>query len=268
MNRTESAIFIREVLGLAEAPVTAVITGSGQDGVLSFLEERQELPFSEIPYFTSSTVPGHGSKLVTGTVAGRQVLALCGRRHRYEGCSMEEIVYPVRTLSALGVQELVVLNAAGGVNLSFLPGDLMLITDHINLSGQSPLTGPNDDRLGPRFPDMSEAYSGELIRRMHLAAARCGLRLREGVYAYTPGPQFETPAEIRYMRTIGADAVGMSTVPEVIAARHAGLRVAGISGITNLAAGIAGPLSHDEVLRAGDRMGVKLAALLECFLSL
>ena len=266
MNRTESAIFLREVFDFSEVPRTAVITGSGQDGALSFLTERQELPFSAIPYFTSSTVPGHGSKLIVGRCGGRQVLALCGRRHRYEGCTMEEIVYPVRTLAALGVREVVLLNAAGGINLSFLPGDLMLITDHINLSGQSPLIGPNDDQLGPRFPDMSEAYSAELIRRMHLAAARCALRLREGVYAYTPGPQFETPAEIRYMRTIGADAVGMSTVPEVIAARHAGLLVAGVSGITNSAAGIAGPLSHEEVLRAGERMNVKLSRLLERFL--
>ena len=178
---------------------------------------------------------------------------------------MEEIVHPVRTLAALGVPEVVLLNAAGGINLSFLPGDLMLLTDHINLSGRSPLTGPNDETLGPRFPDMSEAYSRAMAGRMHTAAARCGLRLREGVYAYTPGPQFETPAEIRYMRMIGADAVGMSTVPEVIAARHAGMAVAVISGITNAAAGIAGPLTHEEVLAAGDRMCQKLAELLAAF---
>jgi purine-nucleoside phosphorylase len=225
------------------------------------------IPYAELPHFPHSSVPGHAGRLVLGQVAGEPVVAMQGRVHAYEGYTPAEVSFPARVLCALGIRTLVVTNAAGTVNLSFQPGDLMIITDHINLSGYNPLTGPNDDRLGPRFPDMSAAYPLALRTLLRESARRVGVELKEGVYVCLAGPSYETPAEIRMLRALGVDAVGMSTVPEVIAATHMGVRVAGVSCITNLAAGIGEkPLTHEEVAETADRVKDVFARLLEDFL--
>jgi purine-nucleoside phosphorylase len=230
------------------APKVGVILGSGLGGFADDFVEKIVVPYSELPHFPTASVPGHAGRLVLGSVGGVPAVAMQGRVHFYEGFSPSQVVFPVRALCALGVRALVVTNAAGGINPAYLPGDLMAITDHLNLSGWNALTGPNDDRVGPRFPDLTAAYS-PLLRTLLLdAALRRGVPLRQGVYACVAGPSYETPAEIRMLRCLGADAVGMSTVPEVIAAAHMGVPVAAISCITNLAAGIGHkPLSHEEV---------------------
>ncbi|HDQ14368.1 MAG TPA: purine-nucleoside phosphorylase, partial [Sediminispirochaeta sp.] len=208
--------------------------------------------------------PGHSGRIVFGRLGEKTVLVFQGRFHFYEGYSMDEVVFPVWVLILLGVEQLILTNAAGGINTVFSPGDLMCITDHIKLSGESPLRGPNLDAFGPRFNDMSDAYSSEFRRAAGDAAARVGVDLRQGVYAYMTGPSFETPAEINMLRLLGADAVGMSTVPEVITATHAGLRVLAISTITNMAAGILDqPLSHEEVMETGAMVRDKLLLLLK-----
>lgn len=245
-------------------PQVGLILGSGLGGLADQVEDAVIIPYKEIPHFPASTVPGHKGRLVIGTLAGTAVIAMQGRFHYYEGYAMEQVVRPVRVMARLGVKTLVVTNAAGGVNQSFTAGDLMLIVDHINFFGTNPLVGPNEEAFGPRFPDMTEAYDKELRALALQVAAEQGLRLQQGVYMGLPGPTYETPAEIRAFRVLGADAVGMSTVPEVIAARHLGLRVLGVSCVTNMAAGILPePLNHEEVMRVSAEVGDKFGALIK-----
>jgi purine-nucleoside phosphorylase len=244
-------------------PRIAVVLGSGLGGFTDAINNRTEIPYREIPGWPQSTAIGHAGKLVVGTVEGVPVAALSGRAHLYEGYTAEQAVYGLRALWNLGIQSVVLTNAAGGVKASYNPGQLVLISDHINLLGQNPLTGPNDESLGPRFPDMSEAYSKRYREIAREAGKAMGLELAEGVYAALPGPSYETPAEIRYLRTIGADLVGMSTVPEAIAANHMGMKVLGISCVTNHAAGVTEQkLDHKEVLEVGERMKDTLIGLL------
>jgi purine-nucleoside phosphorylase len=244
-------------------PHIAVVLGSGLGAFADALNNRTEIPYREIPGWPQSTAIGHAGKLVVGTVEGVPVAALSGRAHLYEGYTAEQAVFGLRALWNLGIQSVVLTNAAGGVNASYNPGQLVLISDHINLLGQNPLTGPNDESLGPRFPDMSEAYSKRYREIAREAGKAMGLDLAEGVYAALPGPSYETPAEIRYLRTIGADLVGMSTVPEAIAANHMGMKVLGISCVTNHAAGVTEQkLDHKEVLEVGERMKDTLIGLL------
>ena len=235
-----------------------VILGSGLGWFADTLEHRTETPYSEIPGWPVSTATGHAGKLVTGRMGDMNVVVAAGRAHLYEGYTAAQVAYPIRELAWRGVTSLIVTNASGGINMNYKPGDLVLISDHINLMGVNPLTGANDEKLGPRFPDMSEAYSREYRK----IAKQVG-SLQEGVYAALPGPSYETPAEIRYLRTIGADLVGMSTVPEVIAANHLGMKVLGISCVTNMAAGILPQkLTHHEVMDTGERVKDTLASLL------
>lgn len=231
-----------------------LILGSGLGELAEEIEEAVVIPYNDIPHFPISTVVGHAGQLVYGRLAGKYVLAMQGRFHYYEGNDMETVTYPVRVMAALGVESLIVTNAAGGVNEGFTPGNLMLITDHINFMGTNPLIGPNDDQIGPRFPDMSSAYTKDYQEKAKAAAKRLALELKEGVYMGFTGPTYETPAEIRMARTLGADAVGMSTVPEVIVAVHSGLNVLGISCITNLAAGMQANLNHAEVVETTERV--------------
>ncbi len=241
-------------------PSIGVVLGSGLGAFTESLEGAVAVPFAEIPHFPTSTVVGHSGALVVGRCRGVPVAVLNGRVHFYEGYPLGEVVFPVRVLGRLGVRTLVLTNAAGAINVSFAPGDLMVIQDHINLLG-NPLLGPNEDALGPRFPDMSEAYDRGLRHAAESACQAAGVRCHRGVYVSIHGPSYETPAEIRMFRTMGADAVGMSTVPEVIAARHMGMRVAGLSCLTNMAAGVTDrKLDHREVLATGERVK---AALLE-----
>ena len=251
-------------------PKVAVILGSGMGSIADSVQSPAVIPYAAIPGWPASTVAGHAGRLVIGTLAGRNAAVLQGRAHVYEGYAANQVAFPVRVLRRLGVETLIVTNAAGAINAAFAPGDLMLITDHLNLlgfGGNNPLCGPNDERLGPRFPNMNDAYDPVLRNLAAQAAAEAGFTLREGVYACLAGPSFETPAELRFLRTIGADAVGMSTVPEVIAARHGGMRVLGISVISNRA-NLDGstPTSHAEVLTATGKAAPKLGLLLTALL--
>lgn len=248
---------------LAVRPRVAVVLGSGLGAFADTLENPAVIPYSEIPGWPRSTAIGHAGKLVAGLVEGVPVAVLAGRAHLYEGYTAQQAVFGIRALGRVGVRSLVLTNAAGGVNVKFGAGTLVLISDHINLLGQNPLTGQNDESLGPRFPDMTEAYSRRYREIARAAAKEMHLDLPEGVYAALPGPSYETPAEIRYLRTIGADLVGMSTVPETIAANHMGIRVLGISCVTNAAAGVLDQkLNHAEVLEVGERMKGTLIELL------
>ena len=252
---------IRETTDLE--PRIGVVLGSGLGGLADALENPVEIPYGEIPGWPVSTAVGHAGVLVLGEMEDVPIAVLRGRAHLYEGLGADRAVFGVRVLGRLGVRTLVVTNAAGAINDTFLPGQLVLISDHVNLQGTSPLVGPNEDKLGPRFPDMSDAYDPELRRLAHEAATRIGLELSEGVYAAWLGPQFETPAEIRFMRAIGGDLAGMSTVPEVIAARHLGIRCLGISVVTNMAAGVLpGKIDHSVVLEVGAQVAGSLTALL------
>ena len=248
-----------------EAPVAAIILGSGLGGLAGRIERSVSVPFAEVPGFPTATVVGHAGKLIAGSLAGRRVIALAGRFHMYEGHDAALAGFPVRVLHALGAGALFVSNAAGGIRSSFKPGDLMLITDHLNLMFRNPLTGP----LEPgdvRFPDMSAPYDEALASRLREHARSLGFALQEGVYCGLLGPTYETPAEVRMLSTLGADAVGMSTVPEVIVARALGMRVAGISCITNLASGISPhPLSHAEVIETTSLVASRFEALVERF---
>jgi len=264
---------IRETVDLIrircrQQPVLGLILGSGLGAYADSIQNRTVIPFAELPHFPSSTVLGHSGNLIIGNAEGVTVAALQGRVHLYEGYSIKEVSFPARVLGSLGIRRLIVTNAAGGINTAFKPGDLMLINDHINLMGANPLTGPNLDELGPRFPDMSEAYDSEM-RGIALDVARQkGIPLRQGVYIGLCGPSYETPAEIRMCRALGADAVGMSTVPEVIVANHMGIRVLGISCITNMAAGILPQkLTHKEVLDTTEMTKEKFRSLLEGIIS-
>ena len=244
-------------------PRLGVVLGSGLGGLADALEKRVEIPYDQIPGWPDATAIGHAGVLVVGEVDGVPIAVMRGRAHLYEGVSADRAVFGVRVLGRLGVRTLVVTNAAGGINETFRPGMLVLISDHVNLQGASPLVGPNDEELGLRFPDMSDAYDPELRRLAHEAADRLGLDLPEGVYAAWLGPQFETPAEIRFMRAVGGDLAGMSTVPEVIAARHMGIRCLGISVVTNMAAGVLPEkIDHTAVLEVGARAAGSLTALL------
>ena len=244
-------------------PTVGVVLGSGLGGFADELEGAVEIPYGEIPGWPVATALGHAGTLVLGTFHGVPVAAMRGRAHLYEGHPAEKVVFGVRVLGALGVRTLVLTNACGGIREGLAPGDLVLVSDHINLQGTSPLVGPNDDSLGPRFPDMSDAYDPALRSAAHEAAARLGQRLSEGVYAAWLGPAFETPAEIRMIRTIGGDLVGMSTVPEVLAARHMGIRCLAVSCVTNMAAGILPePIDAEHVLAVGAAFRGRLTALL------
>jgi purine-nucleoside phosphorylase len=253
-------------------PAAGVILGSGLGGLAERLEEPVVIPYDEIPYFPTARVAGHPGRLVLGTLraadAGVPVIAMQGRVHGYEGWSAEDVAFGARVLCGLGIRTLLVTNAAGGVNPSFVPGDLVRIVDHLNLSGQNPLVGENDERLGPRFPDLSDAWDPRLAALLDEAAAESGVPLRVGTYACMPGPSYETPAEVRMLRVLGADLVGMSTVPEVIAARHMGVAVAGLSVVTNYAAGLGRrALSHAEVAEVAERVRDRLAAVATAFLA-
>ncbi len=249
-------------------PKVGLVLGSGLSSLADAVQEADIIPYDEIPHWPVSTVAGHSGRLVIGTLAGQTVVVQQGRAHFYEGYSMGQITMPLRVMMALGINTVVVTNAAGGINRGFTPGDLMLIKDHLNMvgiAGNNPLRGPNDDTVGPRFPDMTHPYDAGLRKLAHETAATLGLELQEGVYAFVAGPSFETPAELRYLHMIGADAVGMSTVPSVIVARHAGVRVLGISTITNKA--ILDPtldatVSHEEVLETGQRIIPQLTQLI------
>jgi len=260
------------IRGRTDAPPRAgVVLGSGLGGFASRLADATVIPYEQIPEFPLARVAGHPGRLVVGDLPGPSgpltVAALQGRVHGYEGWSAEDVAFGARVLCLLGARVLVVTNASGGVNAELAPGDLVRIEDHLNLSGQNPLRGPNDDRLGPRFPDMTHAYDPALGARLEATASRLGIPLRHGVYACVAGPSYETPAEIRMLRTLGADLVGMSTVPEVIAARHMGVPVVGISLVANRAAGLAGkPLSHGEVAAVAAREGDRLSGLIAAFL--
>ncbi len=244
-------------------PEIAVVLGSGLGGFADSLEDATVIPYDEIPGWPVSTAVGHAGKLIVGAVDGLPVAVMAGRAHVYEGYSAQQVVYGIRCLFAVGVESLVLTNASGGVNPAYGPGTLVLISDHINLMGQNPLTGPNDNSLGQRFPDMSDAYSKHYRQTAREAGKEMGLDLPEGVYAAVPGPSYETPAEIRYLRTIGADLVGMSTVLETIAANHMEMKVLGISCVTNFAAGVVDQkLDHKEVLEVGARTQDTLNELL------
>lgn len=257
----ETIAAIRKLHG--ERPLLGMILGSGLGAYAETFRKRTVIPFKDLPHFPRSTALGHPGNLVLGDAEGVPVGALQGRVHFYEGYSMTEVIYPVRVLKGLGIEKLIVTNAAGGINVDFKPGDLMLITDHINFMGANPLIGPNIEELGERFPDMSEAYN-RAMREVALKIAReKGMQVRQGVYLGLTGPAYETPAEIRVYRSFGADAVGMSTVPEVIAANHMGVQVLGISCITNMAAGILPQkLTHQEVMDTTERVREQFISLL------
>jgi purine-nucleoside phosphorylase len=248
-------------------PDVAVIFGTGLGGLADAMTISTRIPYQDIPGFPRATVESHAGELLLGTLGGRRAVAMHGRFHRYEGYTLQQIAHPVRVMRALGARILIASNASGGMHPLWRPGDLMLIADHINLLGDNPLVGPNDDRIGPRFPDMSAPYDAELRGLARAVALEQGIPLREGVYVAVSGPNLETRAEYRMLRLLGADVVGMSTVPEVIAARHAGLRVAAISAVTNLAEGMGGEaLSHEQTLRVAKEGAARLGPLIERFL--
>ncbi|MFO7721762.1 MAG: purine-nucleoside phosphorylase [Bacteroidales bacterium] len=245
-------------------PEIGIILGSGLSHLSDKIDVKLSIPYSNIPGFPVSTVEGHEGSLVFGTFAGKEIIAMKGRFHFYEGYSMKEITLPVRVMKMLGVRLLVISNAAGGVNPAFNVGDIMLISDHINLMGTNPLLGKNHDSLGPRFPDMSKVYDPELLISASEVASELNIHLQTGVYAAVSGPTYETPAEYRYIRTIGADAVGMSTVPEAIVARHMGLKILAMSVITDLGTeGHIQEISHDEVIRAATAAEPSLTAIIQ-----
>lgn len=250
------------------APEVGLVLGSGLGDFADTLEDAVRVPFKEIPNFPQPTVEGHTGAFVFGRKMGKQVVALQGRLHYYEGFTQQELTLPIRVLAALGVKSLVLTNAAGGVNLNFRPGDLMLIADHINFSGSNPLIGPNLDSFGPRFPDVSDLYTKDLRMAIRDKAAEAGIPLQQGVYLMYSGPNYETPAEIRAFRTLGADAVGMSTAPEALVAGHCGMQVVGISCITNMAAGVLPvKLSHAEVVETAALVHDRFQKLLELVLT-
>jgi purine-nucleoside phosphorylase len=248
-------------------PKIGLVLGSGLGAFADEFAGAARILYEKIPYFPQPTAVGHAGRLVVGKVDGVAVAAMQGRVHFYEGYSPREVIFPMRVLARMGVKAVVLTNAAGGINPQFTQGCLVVIRDHINLQGTNPLLGPNDARFGPRFPDMTRAYAPEFAKAALKEGRRLGLKIFEGVYAALSGPSYETPAEIRYLRSIGADLAGMSTVPEVIAARHMGMKVLGISCVTNAAAGVSDqPISHDEVLETGERVKGEFIALLRAVL--
>lgn len=265
---TEARDFIlRQLPADTARPHIALVLGSGLGAFADRLGSPVAIPFKDIPHFPQSTVDGHSGRLLIGAIDGIPVIVMQGRVHGYEGYSPQQTTFPVRVLGLFGIQTAIVTNAAGGINTSYYQGQLVVISDHINLTGNNPLVGPNDPRFGLRFFDMSEAYSKRLRGHARAAAQALGLATGEGVYLGLSGPSFETPAEIRAFRTMGADLVGMSTVHEVIAARHMGMEVLGISCVTNMAAGVLDqPLNHEEVLETGDRVKEDFSRLLAAVL--
>ncbi|MFC7371173.1 purine-nucleoside phosphorylase [Fictibacillus iocasae] len=258
----QAAAYIKEKIN--KAPEIGLILGSGLGVLADEIQSPVVLPYSDIPGFPVSTVEGHAGQLVIGELEGKMVIAMQGRFHYYEGYSMEKVTFPVRIMKLIGVNSVIVTNAAGGVNTSFKAGDLMLITDHINNIGDNPLIGTNTAEFGVRFPDMSEAYTKELMDTARGVSKALNIPMQEGVYVANSGPSYETPAEVRMLRVLGADAVGMSTVPEVIIARHSGMKVLGISCISNLAAGILDqPLTHDEVMETTEMVKANFLALVK-----
>lgn len=248
-------------------PAIGLVLGSGLGGFADELSEATKIPYANIPFFPLSTAVGHAGQMVIGKVGAVAVAAMQGRVHLYEGYSVKEVTFPIRAFGRMGIRALILTNAAGGINLEYKQGALVVISDHINLQGKNPLVGSNEDRLGPRFPDMTQAYWKPYREIALRAARRLGKTLHEGVYAGLLGPSYETPAEIRYLRTIGADLVGMSTIPEVIVARHMGLKVLAISCVTNMAAGISHEvLNHEDVLATGERVKGDFVALLRAVL--
>jgi purine-nucleoside phosphorylase len=259
----EAAARVRALCGPA-LPEIAIVLGSGLGDFADTLQESVVTPYTALPHWATSGVVGHAGRLVVGNVQGRRIAALAGRVHFYEGHDMATVVFATRVMGRLGVKQMILTNAAGGINTGFARGALMIIDDHINMMGSNPLMGPNDERMGVRFPDMSEVYSRRLRQVADDAARARGIAVTHGVYVAVHGPSYETPAEIRSFRTIGADAVGMSTVPEAIAARHVGMEVLGISCITNMAAGVLPqPLVHDEVMETARRVRGSFISLLE-----
>jgi purine-nucleoside phosphorylase len=262
----EAAAWIRARFG--DVPDVAIVLGSGLGAFADGLAGKASVTYEAIPHWPPSRVPGHAGRLVLGTSAGRRVLALSGRVHVYEGHDFAAVTFAIRVLGRLGVQSIVLTSAAGGINERFSRGALMIIDDHINFIGGNPLVGPNDERFGPRFPDMTEVYSSRLRRLAEQAAEAIGLPVAHGTYIAVTGPSYETPAEVRAFRALGADAVGMSTVPEALTARHMGLEVLGLSCITNMAAGmVPGPLTQDDVIETASRVRAEFVALLEGILS-
>lgn len=263
---SESESWLKE--RFEELPEIGMVLGSGLSESLDTLTDPVEISWSEIPGFPQPTVKGHSGRLLVGEISDRPVLVQQGRLHWYEGKSWDEVIFPIRLQKLLGVEKLIMTNAAGGVNPDMEPGDLVIISDHINFSGDNPLRGGNDDRFGVRFPDLTDAYPEGLRDVAHEAGGEMELELREGVYAMTTGPSYETPAEIDALRTLGADLVGMSTVPEVITACHAGLDVLAISCVTNKAAGMQDQLTHEEVMKVTSRTNDTLGSLIEKVVSL
>ncbi len=258
----ESADFIRERTD--KMPSLGVILGSGLGSLVDIMEEKTVIPYQEIPNFPQSSVAGHAGNLVIGRMGKEIIIAMQGRFHFYEGFTMKEVTYPIYVMKLLGVKNLIVTNACGGINRAFVPGDLMLLTDYINMLGNNPLIGENDERLGVRFPDMSEAYSLELLAKAEKTAKALGIAYQKGVYAIFSGPCYETAAEIRAYERLGADAIGMSTVPETIVANYLGMKVLGIACITNMATGIAKEKhTHEEVVRIANESSSKLCAWVE-----
>ncbi|MDF2946938.1 MAG: purine-nucleoside phosphorylase [Bacillales bacterium] len=252
-NMKKSAEYIRNKIN--NNPRVGLILGSGLGVLAEEVKNSVVIPYSEIPGFPVSTVEGHAGQLVIGDLEGIEVIVMQGRFHFYEGYEMDRVTYPVRVMKLLGIENIIITNAAGGINTSFEPGDLMIITDHINMVGTSPLIGKNFNEFGTRFPDMSNAYNKEFINLAERVAVNLNIKIKKGVYIGNTGPNYETPAEIRMGRVLGGDAVGMSTVPEVIVANHSGMKVLGISCISNMAAGILDqPLTHDEVMETTEKV--------------
>jgi len=258
----ETAAWLKERYG--KPPDVAIVLGSGLGEFTRALNDAVTCAYADVPNWPASAVVGHAGQLVVGTIRGKRVAALSGRAHFYEGHDLRTVTFGVRALATFGVRTIILTNAAGGINLTFKPGTLMLMDDHINLLGSNPLVGPNDERFGPRFPDMTEVYSNRLRTIAVEAASSLGQPLARGIYVALHGPSYETPAEIRFLRTIGADAVGMSTVPEAIVARHMGIEVLGVSCISNMAAGILPqPLTEEEVIETTHRVRDQFIALVE-----
>ncbi len=262
---SEAIKFLSEKTG--QKPERAIILGSGLGSLAESIEDPIVIPYQDIPYWPRSTAPGHAGKLVFGTLEDTPTVIMQGRVHYYEGYTMEEVVFPVRVLGELGIKSLIVTNASGGINTDIPPGGIVAILDHINFMGTNPLIGENNDDMGPRFPDMTEAYDREYIQKLEEAAKKENIRLNKGTYIAFSGPSFETPAEIRMAEALGADIVGMSTVPEVITANHMGIRVCGISCVANAAAGISkNKLTHQEVLDTMKNSSASICRLISAFL--
>lgn len=258
----ETTNYIKENINLN--PKIAIILGSGLGDLTDKFENNKSLSYNDIPNFKTSTAVGHSSELVVGILGGKEVIAMKGRFHFYEGYTLEEVTFPVRVFKALGIEKLIITNAAGAFNKAFNPGELMLITDHLNLVGINPLMGKNYDELGPRFPDLSNTYNKELRNLVKEVSKDLNIKLNEGVYGWWSGPTYETPAEVRMMRTLGADAAGMSTAPEAIVAAHSNLKTVGISCLTNMASGILDePLSHEDVVKVANSAKEDFTKLVE-----